>query len=74
MEDPQATTYWVSLPKDYITSEPLLLATLTLPTEILSETGAMGLAMKAYVAREHRSNNIRKYTGFSEGNTDLCAR
>jgi len=31
----------------------------------------MGLAMKAYVAREHRSNNIRKYTGFSEGNTEL---
>jgi hypothetical protein len=67
LEGPMLMTYNVTLPVTDITSEPLLLAALTLPPE----PGMNRLVLKAYLAQENRYHATGKFTGFSEGNTAL---
>ena len=67
--DQGTSTFGVYLPLEYVTSEPLLLATLTLPTEITNMTGIYGLAMKSYLAQENRYKSLGTWTAWSEGNT-----
>jgi len=71
--DQGTNVYGVRLPSEWITSEPLLLAALTLPSEIMNMTGIYGLAMKTYLAQENRYLGTGTWTAWSEGNTGQAA-
>ncbi len=64
---PQVTTYGVTLPITEFTSEPLLLAAFTLP----SDPDIDSLIYKCYLAQENRYLATGNFTAFSEGNTGL---
>ena len=71
--DQGTNVYGIRLPSEWITSEPLLLAALTLPGEIMNMTGIYGLAMKTYLAQENRYLTTSTWTAWSEGNTGQAA-
>jgi hypothetical protein len=60
-------TYGVELPKTSLTSEPVLLAMLTLEEEPYLNN----LVLKTYLAQKNRYLQTGKFTAFSEGNTKL---
>jgi len=67
LDGPKLSTYGVELPIADITSEPLLLAAFTLDPE----PGMFDLIYDVCLAQENRYGETWKFTGFSEGNTDL---